>query len=605
MKRRRGAALLFVIIAVVIVGALATAFLASQTTSIGIAANISDHSRSRFIAEAGLARAITFIRSTDDWRSTKPDGTWVVDESYGDGTFSIDGEDGVDSDGDGTVDGDGDLNDDPFDPVTLTVTGKYGGSSHVVRAVARPCPASIVVFEEFTEAKASSGTPSINLSTPPGTQAGDLLIAAVVTDGNETLASPGGEGWREVSVNASGSVTLGVWWKNAGSSESSSHRFTWGSYEESYAWMMRFSGHDQDSPINAVAVNGGTSDAPQCSDVTTTVARSRVLCIGGFDDGSINVDNTGLTGHTDVTMDRSSTNLGACSGGAGHTCRPEAGTDSAVAFSINSAEQWRTVTLALTPDPNGCGDGTICGEAPSLDQLAQWKLDELSGTTAEDSVGSHNGTYQNGVLLGRDPHPNASPDTHSAFFDGSNDQMIAGPAAALRLDRSMAISLWVNPSSLPSDLREPIAVITAPSNGRRRPPARMFELSIESDGDLYYAHDYNGGSKSHTFQPANLLQNNWYHLVLTRDTSNNSVSIFLDGSLLETWSYNGSDPKGRDSGTFYLGRFSSVQYHGLLDDVNLFDRTLTAEEVQALYANSQGSAGDAGYSYAVQWQTGL
>ncbi|MEW5995894.1 MAG: hypothetical protein AB1744_16070, partial [Candidatus Zixiibacteriota bacterium] len=166
-----------------------------------------------------------------------------------------------------------------------------------------------VTFEEFTEAKRANNGTDITVSTPAGTSQGDLLIAVVVTDGNTsgTLAPPGGEGWTEINVGQqSGAVTLGVWWKLADASESPSHQFTWsGGGQESYAWMMRFTGHDPTSPINASATNGGSSSSPTCPSVTTTVANTMIVRIGGFDDDYINVDNTGLSGHTDITMDES------------------------------------------------------------------------------------------------------------------------------------------------------------------------------------------------------------------------------------------------------------------------------------------------------------
>ncbi|MEW5994422.1 MAG: type II secretion system protein, partial [Candidatus Zixiibacteriota bacterium] len=157
-----------------------------------------------------------------------------------------------------------------------------------------------VTFEEFTEAKRANNGTDITVSTPAGTSQGDLLIAAVVTDGNTsgTLAPPGGEGWTEIDIGQqSGAVTLGVWWKLADASESPSHQFTWsGGGQESYAWIMRFTGHDPTSPINASATNGGSSGSPTCPSVTTTVANTMIVRIGGFDDDDINVDNTGLSG---------------------------------------------------------------------------------------------------------------------------------------------------------------------------------------------------------------------------------------------------------------------------------------------------------------------
>ncbi len=139
-NRHRGVALVLVLVAVIVAATVAHSFVSAQSTSISIARNVQKHATARHVAESGLELAVAHIRSNDNWRTEQADGTWVTDEPFGDGTFTIVGEDGEDTDGDGVVDGDGDLSDDDSDLLTLTVTGKINGSSHVARAVVRPIP---------------------------------------------------------------------------------------------------------------------------------------------------------------------------------------------------------------------------------------------------------------------------------------------------------------------------------------------------------------------------------------------------------------------------------------------------------------------------------
>ena len=167
-------------------------------------------------------------------------------------------------------------------------------------------------FREFTEAKASTDTTSVTLAIPGGTMIGDLLISAVATDGDTdaSLAPPAGEGWTEINTNSSSSeVTLGAWWKLAGASESSTHQFTWSGAEQAYGWMMRFTGHDATSPINAFAANYGTSSTPLSPAVNASVNDAIILRLGGFDEIDITTDSPGLSGHTAITMDSSTGNV--------------------------------------------------------------------------------------------------------------------------------------------------------------------------------------------------------------------------------------------------------------------------------------------------------
>jgi len=157
-------------------------------------------------------------------------------------------------------------------------------------------------IEPHTEAKTSSDTTSLTISTPT-TDEGDLLIAAVATDGGTTISPP--FGWTEINQGANGSeVTLGAWYKIAGSSELTSHIFTWSGNRRAYGWMMRFTGHNSTNPINAPMPGNDSDSTPTCPAVTTNVANCIILRLGAFDGSDITVGSTGLSDHTDITMDK-------------------------------------------------------------------------------------------------------------------------------------------------------------------------------------------------------------------------------------------------------------------------------------------------------------
>jgi len=264
------------------------------------------------------------------------------------------------------------------DDITVDAPGLAGHTAITMDESADS--AGQVTYEGGTEKKRSSGSTSITIDTPSNTGEDDLLVAVVITDGDTStsLAPPGGEGWTEVNLNDYGSaVTLGVWWKLAGASESSSHQFTWSGSQQAYGGMMRFTGHDPTIPINASAATGGNAGWSWSSwsynatspSVTTTVANCLILRIGGFDDDDITVDDTGLdNGHTDITMDESNSGSGTCSGGAGYKQQAAIGSSGTVTFDLTRREQYRTVTIAITPDTSDAG--TVSGGAGYVQQLA-------------------------------------------------------------------------------------------------------------------------------------------------------------------------------------------------------------------------------------------
>ncbi|RKY10123.1 MAG: hypothetical protein DRP66_00455 [Planctomycetota bacterium] len=173
---------------------------------------------------------------------------------------------------------------------------------------------NILRYREFTEAKAASDTTSLTISTPPGAEEDDLLIAAVATDGDteSSLSPPGGQGWTEIEIDEQSSeVTLGAWWKNVDASEPATHQFTWSGGEQAYGWMMRFVNHDTSDPINVYSESGQSGSTPVSPAVTTTVGDAIILRLGAFDDSDITRDDPGLTGHTAITMDSSNAGGGS------------------------------------------------------------------------------------------------------------------------------------------------------------------------------------------------------------------------------------------------------------------------------------------------------
>ncbi len=120
---RRGAALLMVLIAMMLAVTLGVTFMISQSPSTAIAENVRDHASARLIAESGLTTAIEYLRNSDDWRSTQPEGVWLAAQDFGGGSFRVMFEDA-----------DGDLSNNDTDPVRVTVVGQFGGVTHQVSA---------------------------------------------------------------------------------------------------------------------------------------------------------------------------------------------------------------------------------------------------------------------------------------------------------------------------------------------------------------------------------------------------------------------------------------------------------------------------------------
>jgi hypothetical protein len=216
-----------------------------------------------------------------------------------------------------------------------------------------------VVFESFTEGKRSTSGTNVSVTKPTSTAQGDLLIAAVSVDGDvrTSLVVPGG--WNAIHIGPVGpgsglaQQTFAVYWKLAGAGEATSYSFSWTGSKQAYAWIMRFTGHDATSPINASAYQNGANGAllviPSPA-VTSTIENAMVLRLGGFDGRNILVDAPGLLLHTPITMDYSANSALAASGGAGYVNQPNAGDSGTSSFThIGLGEDYTTVTIAIAP----------------------------------------------------------------------------------------------------------------------------------------------------------------------------------------------------------------------------------------------------------------
>ena len=82
----------------------------------------------------------------------------------------------------------------------------------------------------------------------------------------------------------------------------------------------------------------------------------------------------------------------------------------------------------------GSYDEEVAADSP----VARWKLDETSGTTANDSIGSNHGTYA-GVTLDQSPLINIG---RSVLFSGSSSGITIPDAAALDLGANFTLVGW-------------------------------------------------------------------------------------------------------------------------------------------------------------------
>ena len=196
--------------------------------------------------------------------------------------------------------------------------------------------------------------------------------------------------------------------------------------------------------------------------------------------------------------------------------------------------------------------------------IAWWKLDEGSGNTALDWSG-----HGNHAAIGGTPDFVPGYDGDALDFDGSTDFIdVDGQLAS----GTFSLTMWIRPRDIPY-LSGYYAVLHNDAWN-----AGSLHVHLRNTSSLINA-DINSGPAA---ESATVLQaDQWYHCALTvTDEGGNASQLYINGVLEASGS--GGD------GTPYLGPLDigsyqngdSRHYHGLMDDIRVYNRMLTADEVK-------------------------
>lgn len=269
---------------------------------------------------------------------------------------------------------------------------------------------------------------------------------------------------------------------------------------------------------------------------------------------------------------------GSGSGG----CSSPAGVETEIvyntSFSVMQAcagNQW----MAMGPVPGG--------GAPDLSAglVAHWNLDDGSGTTANDSAGTHDGTFQGtpGWVTGINGG--------AVNFDDNADYIEITDNAALEGYSALTLSAWINPQGEPGASYGRIVHKSNTSTGdiyvlKYVPTSHeiIFGVNTTVDGLVDFESDVNISPGS-----------GWHHVVGVWDGKN--MNLYINGRIDRKVS-GGASPKGHATGSLItnnenvgIGRHvlsSARNFNGYIDDVRIYNRALTYKEIHDLYTSTGG-----------------
>jgi hypothetical protein len=234
--------------------------------------------------------------------------------------------------------------------------------------------------------------------------------------------------------------------------------------------------------------------------------------------------------------------------------------------------------------------GQVPSYVPSNGLVGWWPFNG----NANDESGNGNNGVVNGATLTNDRLGNGNK---AYSFNGLNNYIEVANASSLQFSAStQTISFWLKIPSLPAPVDEQgifekmdqHLAIDITGNA-----AQGFQIHFDSNGNISYRiKSGNGSSWSLLAIPSNMILLNQYsHVVFVND--NDSIRSYLNGIRLSGTKITPGTTIGLNSNPLLMGKelWTSLganmdYFDGDLDDIGIWDRALTQQEILNLYNGS-------------------
>jgi prepilin-type N-terminal cleavage/methylation domain-containing protein len=212
--------------------------------------------------------------------------------------------------------------------------------------------------------------------------------------------------------------------------------------------------------------------------------------------------------------------------------------------------------------------GSHIGLTPPLrdsGMAGYWTFDEGSGTTAYDSSGMGN----DGIWTGTSAHYTVGKvGSYAASFDGTSNYIDCGTDSSLDFNSQFSVSFWI---------KGPTPNTVYAGLFGKRGEGYGWGMQISNTGPATYIRIDTSAGTNQTSGGLTTLDDTWHHAVYIIDSG--SKRYYLDGILTYTGAYNPGGGLSNPSQRLTVGG----SFVGQMDDVRIFNRPLSAEEVKVIY----------------------
>jgi len=201
--------------------------------------------------------------------------------------------------------------------------------------------------------------------------------------------------------------------------------------------------------------------------------------------------------------------------------------------------------------------------------VGHWTLDDGSGTTVRDSTANGN----HGQLVG-DPQWVDGVIAGALQFDGVGDYVEVPHDPLLSLEGQVTVAVWINAERHTGPGGATWQGVLAKGGA-----PRLYSLYTHANGTLHFSTGPSGayiGSNSTGQVPLN----EWVHVAVALDGSH---QYYLNGEPAGL-AGQGATAVGGGSAPLTIGKTNEAnEFLGMIDDVRLYDRALTPEQVKGIF----------------------
>jgi hypothetical protein len=200
---------------------------------------------------------------------------------------------------------------------------------------------------------------------------------------------------------------------------------------------------------------------------------------------------------------------------------------------------------------------------------------------------------RNGLVL---YFPNVSErvrDASGSMNNAQTDGLVVSNSPSLvsmAQTHQLSYCVWINPASIPNEFPELIS--KGGNSGEGDYGGYELSLNIHGDHDvLFYSGPFQAHAETHA---VNTNLNQWIHIAFTIDTDAQTMQFYINGQPVDVTIDVGTfaDINFDQPNDLYVGtpdpraHINRTSFDGKMREVMLFNRALSAEEVQKIYTKT-------------------